>query len=153
MSTTIYDNPESHAAKKKLDKTLPQLPPLRQPENSASPTGTNTGYEYISVSHNQSTATEYSTPVDSLLLPKISKSNCYESFSESQAISIDFSKNVVHWQKKCKEKDESLSQCNPYEEPVNIGELVYEDPGTSKEKIYAYFEQRKFRKISLMDLR
>ena len=116
-----------------------ELPPQTQPEN-VTETNPNSGYEYIS---------------NSVVLPKTSKASCYErlTHSESQAIIIDYSKSVVRWQKKYDEKEESLSHCNPYEEAVASEEPIYEDPGTSKEKIYAYFERRRFRKISPKDLR
>ena len=108
------------------------------------------GYEYVSSRHDQAT----SKPVNTVLPPKISKSDCYEHtlFLESQTVSIDYAKNVAHWQKKSTEKD-VVAHCNPYEEATADLETIYEDPGTSKEKIYAYFEQKKFRKISARDLR
>ena len=136
-------------------QTVPELPPLRQPALLPPEAITDNGYEYISTSHNQSTAINCSKSIDSALFFKTSKASCYESlsFSESQTISIDYSKNVVHWQKKHGKKDECLSHCNPYEEAVASEEPIYEDPGTSKEKIYAYFEQKKILKISFKDLR
>lgn len=155
LSTTIYDNADlnqCHVAKKSSDKTAPELPPERQPvKKSVSPLKTDTDgdYEYISSSHNQVTA----KPVNSVLPLKISKTSCYEhiSFCESQTVSIDYSKNVVHWQKNSNKQD--VLHCNPYEEAVtNVGP-IYEDPGTSKETIYAYFERKKFRKISSRDLK
>ena len=136
-------------------QTVPQLPPLRQPTLLPPEAITDTGYEYISTSHNQSTAINCSKSIDSVLLPKTSKASCYERLtqSESQTISIDYSKNVVRWHKKHDKKDECLSHCNPYEEAVASEEPIYEDPGVSKEKIYAYFERKKILKISPKDLR
>ena len=117
----------------------PELPPQTQAINSTE-INPSSGYEYIS---------------NSVVLPKTSKASCYErlTHSESQAILIDYSKNVVRWQKTQDDEDECLSPCNPYEEAIPNGEPIYEDPGTSKEKIYAYFERRKFLKISPKDLR
>ena len=34
-----------------------------------------------------------------------------------------------------------------YAEPLPFNEPIYEDPGHEKEKIYAWFEKKKFRKI------
>ena len=140
---------------KNSDHTAPKLPPLRQPVLLSPEAITDTGYEYVSGSHNQSTVIDCSKSLDSELLYKTSKASCYESlsFSESQIISIDYSKNVIRLQKKHHKKDEHSSHCNPYEEAVANGEPIYEDPGTSKEKIYAYFERRKFLKIPPKDLR
>ena len=155
MSATIYDNADlnqCHAAKKSFNKAAPELPPQRQPvKSSVLPLKTDIDgdYEYISTSHNQ-VATR---PVNSVLLPEISKTSCYEHllFSGSQTVLIDYSKNVVHWQKKSNK--ENMPHCNPYEVAVTNVEPIYEDPGTSKETIYAYFERKKFRKISVRDLR
>ena len=123
LSATMYDNADRH---------------------------TNDGYEYVSSRHNQATK----KLVNTVLPPKISKPDCYEHmlFLESQTVSIDYAKNVAHWQKKSKGKD-FVAHCNPYEEATATIETIYEDPGTSKEKIYAYFERKKFRKISAGDLR
>jgi len=142
---------------KDFDKAAPELPPKRLPViNHALPSKTNKAvdYEYMSITDDQATAMDYSKPQNSVLPPRTNKYSDYElmSFSNSQVISFDYSKNVVHWHKKSKEKNELLSQCNPYEETIN-GESVYEDPGTSKEMIYAYFEQKKFRKIYAKNLR
>ena len=155
MSATIYDNADlnrCHVAKKCSDKTAPELPPQRQSTKmSMSPLKTDTDgdYEYISSSYNQVTTAK---PVNFVLPPKISKTSCYEhvSFSDRQTVSMDYSKNVVHWQKNSNKQD--VLHCNPYEEAVANVEPIYEDPGTSKETIYAYFERKKFRKISSRDL-
>ena len=140
-------------AKKSSDKTAaPELPPQRQPTKksmSSLKTDTDGDYEYISSSHNQVTA----MPVNSVLPPKISKTSCYEhmSFSGSQTVSIDYTKNAVHWQKNSNKQD--VLHCSPYEEAIADTEPIYEDPGTSKETIYAYFERKKFRKVFARDLR
>ena len=119
-------------AKKSSDKSAPELPPQRQPvKNSISvKTDTDGDYEYVSTSHNHVTAKS----VNSVLPPKISKT-----------VSSDYSKNV--------QNKEDIVHCNPYEEAITNEESIYEDPGTSKETIYAYFERKKFRKISARNLR
>ena len=75
MSTTIYDNPDSYQYQmvmKNSDQTAPQLPPLRQPVLLSPEAITDTGYEFVSGSHNQFTAIDCSKSLDSELLYKTS---------------------------------------------------------------------------------